>query len=674
MIAAEKSGLRVTIPLSARGSEVESVFKPDHILAFLARHQDVQSAIAVHVDEADLVCRLVFMDPVFGEAAPAVVFKPGQNPRVLGTDREIGAAIAIDVADRQTVRSDVSGIDLVRLPLRRFEPDHALSMPAAGEKIGLSVSIQIDDLNVGGAFLVPGDQVFGPRFGDVGRMLPPREPVSIGSGFRRAGDIDPSVAIDVADAEVMAESGSIAIGEDESLPAGSIPRVLGNSKPSDGVRKVAVIPAACSQQFGAPIAVEISEREPVDAIDSAFREVVDHVEGPRFGERVLRLLEPEDETRPVLSADIVQPSVAIDIEAEALDHANAGAQQDGAPIGRAEERDLAVVLNIPADHIHAAGASEVPGGCALIAKSLSDHVSDPRLRQLVPENSNFGTTDSGDIRQTVAIGIGDSNLCRARQRGNGADADPRPVTGALADDRGPTDEQLVATVVIEIAPTDDPGAWRSCRYRLTNPGGSGDRSRARLGSLLGIGRNDGLTLHGCWAAVDNAVSNAIHESELLRVRRPACLFRGRTAQEFSAETDFLGRAATERRAHRDEQEELRHGFKLSTKRPETTTSEGGCHVKHQHSHRISTDRGRIKRLRTDQSIGSGRRREGQFRRLDSRRNGDTPQQGNYSDPDGPVRRVGPILISESRPGRVYAQCGIQGIQDAGNRQCDAAYG
>src|SRR5262249_49080236 len=243
MIAAEKSALRVTIPLSARGSEVESVFKPDHILAFLACHQDVQSAIAVHIDEADLVRRLVFMDPMLGEAARAVVFEPRQNPRVLGAYGEIGAAIAIDVAGREPMRSDVSGIDLVRLPFRRFEPDHALSMPAAGEKIGLAVGVQIDNLNVGGSFLVAGDQVFGPRFGDVGRMFPPGEPVSIGSGFRGAGDIDPAVAIDVADAEVMAESGSVAVGEDEPLPADGISRVLGNSEPGDRIRKVAVIPA-----------------------------------------------------------------------------------------------------------------------------------------------------------------------------------------------------------------------------------------------------------------------------------------------------------------------------------------------------------------------------------------------------------------------------------------------
>jgi hypothetical protein len=114
MIAIEESALHVTIPLSAKGSEVQSAFIPDHILAFLACHRDVQSAIAVDVDEADLICRLVFIEPMPGEAAPGVVFKPGQNPRVLGADREIGLPVAIDVAGRQPVRSDVSGIDLVR--------------------------------------------------------------------------------------------------------------------------------------------------------------------------------------------------------------------------------------------------------------------------------------------------------------------------------------------------------------------------------------------------------------------------------------------------------------------------------------------------------------------------------------------------------------------------------
>ena len=81
------------------------------------------------------------------------------------------------------------------------------------------------------------------------------------------------------------------------------------------------------------------------AVDAALGEIVDQVVGPGVG-RILRMFEPEDQARAVLSADVVDQTIAIDVESGALDDANARAQQRRFPIGRAEQRNLAFVLDV----------------------------------------------------------------------------------------------------------------------------------------------------------------------------------------------------------------------------------------------------------------------------------------------------------------------------------------
>src|SRR5262249_42751001 len=152
------------------------------------------------------------------------------------------------------------------------------------------------------------------------------------------------------------------------------------------------------------------QRNSVDSVDAALGEIVDQVEGPRLGQRVLRMLEPEDQARPVLSADIVQAAITIDIETGALDDADAGTEESGTPFGGLEEADFAIVFDIAADDIHASRAGEVAGSGALIAETFRDDVTHPGLRRLIPEDSDAGSARENDIRQTIVIGVGDADV------------------------------------------------------------------------------------------------------------------------------------------------------------------------------------------------------------------------------------------------------------------------
>src|SRR5712671_2674869 len=108
---------RLSSRLFARGVDVQAVFVPDHILAFLTCDQDVERPIAIHIDETDFVGGLILMNPMFGEVSPAVVFKPGEDSGILGTDRKIRTPVAVDIAGGQAMRSDVAGVDLMRPPV-----------------------------------------------------------------------------------------------------------------------------------------------------------------------------------------------------------------------------------------------------------------------------------------------------------------------------------------------------------------------------------------------------------------------------------------------------------------------------------------------------------------------------------------------------------------------------
>ena len=100
-----------------------------------------------------------------------------------------------------------------------------------------------------------------------------------GPALAGAGHVDAPIAVDVTHAEVVTESGGVAVGQDEALPPRGIARVFGDAKPGDRIREVAVVPAAGGQQLGPSVAVEIGERDSVHAVDAAFREIVDQVKG-----------------------------------------------------------------------------------------------------------------------------------------------------------------------------------------------------------------------------------------------------------------------------------------------------------------------------------------------------------------------------------------------------------
>src|SRR5260370_38179545 len=95
----------------------------------------------------------------------------------------------------------------------------------------------------------------------------------------------------------------------------------------------------------------------VNGGSTGLGEGVDQVKSPGIS-RILRMFQPEDQARPVLSAYVVDPPVAIDVQSSTLDDANTGPQQRRLPTGRAEERNLALVLDVSADHVQASRARE----------------------------------------------------------------------------------------------------------------------------------------------------------------------------------------------------------------------------------------------------------------------------------------------------------------------------
>src|SRR4051812_11185395 len=59
---------------------------------------------------------------------------------------------------------------------RRFEPNHALLMPARGDEIHPAIAIHVRGLNVCRAPLMVGEQMFCPLLFRIARCLPPGEP------------------------------------------------------------------------------------------------------------------------------------------------------------------------------------------------------------------------------------------------------------------------------------------------------------------------------------------------------------------------------------------------------------------------------------------------------------------------------------------------------------------
>jgi hypothetical protein len=99
----------------------------------------------------------------------------------------------------------------VLAPGRSLEPDNAIAVAAAGDEIRFSVLVHVAWMNVGRADLFLSDDMFLPGFRGVFRRFPPseiisnRRRVSLGAGR----DVRSSIAVDIAEAEIVREAGRI---------------------------------------------------------------------------------------------------------------------------------------------------------------------------------------------------------------------------------------------------------------------------------------------------------------------------------------------------------------------------------------------------------------------------------------------------------------------------------
>ena len=75
------------------------VFEPDDVFASLTSDESVEIAVAVHVDEADVVGGLIVVDDVGGKPAFAIVLKPSGLATDVGAGGRVYVTIAVDVAD-----------------------------------------------------------------------------------------------------------------------------------------------------------------------------------------------------------------------------------------------------------------------------------------------------------------------------------------------------------------------------------------------------------------------------------------------------------------------------------------------------------------------------------------------------------------------------------------------
>src|SRR5690348_13421871 len=123
------------------------------------------------------------------------------------------------------MRSNQFRVDLMCCPGGRFVPDQAFAMTSRGNEVGLAIAVYISDENIRGTLLIASNTVFLPGLLRIDRLLPPRKPISIGLDFRATRQIEASVAIHVADSQIVAEAGRVAIREDVHFPTLRRPRL-----------------------------------------------------------------------------------------------------------------------------------------------------------------------------------------------------------------------------------------------------------------------------------------------------------------------------------------------------------------------------------------------------------------------------------------------------------------
>ena len=148
-------------------------------MAKLACDEQVDVLVPVHVHRPNVVSGLVVGNDVGGEIALAVVLEPGGNLADVGASGGVHVAVAVHIADLQTVRGKKLGVHVVNLPARVLEPDEPLAVPTGGDHVEFPVPVHVGGLDVGRAEVLAGQQVLLERLGRVLARLPPSEPFAL---------------------------------------------------------------------------------------------------------------------------------------------------------------------------------------------------------------------------------------------------------------------------------------------------------------------------------------------------------------------------------------------------------------------------------------------------------------------------------------------------------------
>src|SRR5581483_7317167 len=172
------------------------------------------------------------------------------------------------------------GVDFVRGPPRCFVPDCAFTVSPRRNEIYPAVAIHVGRHDIGCALLVGCNHMLRPGPAGVFRLLPPGEPISVRTDFGCTGDVRAAVAVHVAEAEVVAETGCVPVRKDIALPTLSRSWARRDSEPRKRIWEMTVRLGTVADQVRPAIAIHIACRKPVNAIYAAALGIVDHVIPP----------------------------------------------------------------------------------------------------------------------------------------------------------------------------------------------------------------------------------------------------------------------------------------------------------------------------------------------------------------------------------------------------------
>src|SRR5687768_4694896 len=109
------------------------IFIPSDVFAPSAGNEQVESAIFIYVERADVVGFLVAGDEVVGEFSFAVVFEPPGFLVAVRAGGGVEIAIGIHIENDEGMWFFERGVDGMFAPCRCFKPDDAGAVTAAGE-------------------------------------------------------------------------------------------------------------------------------------------------------------------------------------------------------------------------------------------------------------------------------------------------------------------------------------------------------------------------------------------------------------------------------------------------------------------------------------------------------------------------------------------------------------